>query len=75
MPQIKIKSLGADSGYKGRISAGCRQCAKGRKMVLFITGECDFHCFSSPFPPINLSKLLTNAHKQLEKPKIYDFTL
>jgi len=48
MSKFRIKSLGADSRYKGRISKGCCQCAKGRKMVLFITGECDFHCFYCP---------------------------
>ncbi len=50
MSEFKINSLslGADSKYKGKISKGCRQCAMGRKMVLFITGECDFNCFYCP---------------------------
>ena len=48
MSKFEIKSLGADSRHKGRISKGCMQCAKGRKMVLFITGKCNFHCFYCP---------------------------
>lgn len=34
--------------FSGRLTKGCKQCVKGRKSVLFITGKCHYNCFYCP---------------------------
>ncbi len=36
------------SSYSGKLSVGCSMCARGEKMVLFISGICDAKCFYCP---------------------------
>ena len=43
-----MKRLPGGSAYVGRLSPGCVQCAKGGKMVLFVSGICDAKCFYCP---------------------------
>lgn len=47
MPRT-IKQIAGDSLLIGRLPMGCRQCAKGTKMVLFVTGLCDSSCYYCP---------------------------
>jgi pyruvate formate-lyase activating enzyme-like uncharacterized protein len=37
-----------DSEYIAPLSPACRMCARGSKMVLFVTGQCTTHCFYCP---------------------------
>ena len=44
----KIDRLEGGSLSVGPIPRGCRLCAKGSKMVLFVTGECGSSCYYCP---------------------------
>lgn len=43
-----IHKTKAGSFYLGKLPIGCRQCLKGSKLVLFITGVCHEKCFYCP---------------------------
>ncbi len=45
---MKMNRLPGGSAYTGPLSPGCQQCAKGGKMVLFVSGICDAKCFYCP---------------------------
>ncbi|MGP6294018.1 radical SAM protein [Caldiplasma sukawensis] len=43
-----MKTLPGRSAYSGELPVGCKMCAKGAKMVLFVSGICDAKCFYCP---------------------------
>ncbi|MFW9848080.1 MAG: radical SAM protein [Candidatus Thorarchaeota archaeon] len=44
----KITELNGGSAIVGDLPSGCQFCAKGSKMVLFVTGQCDSSCYYCP---------------------------
>ncbi|MFW6014010.1 MAG: radical SAM protein [Nanoarchaeota archaeon] len=47
----------------GRISKGCRQCIKGEKLVLFVTGLCPRKCWYCPLSDKKMFKDVTYANE------------
>jgi len=57
----EIKQLQGDSYLLGRLPRGCQLCAKGSKMVLFVTGLCDSSCYYCPLSQEKAGKDLVFA--------------
>ncbi|TFG30947.1 radical SAM protein [Candidatus Thorarchaeota archaeon] len=57
----KIKKLQGGSLLVGALPKGCKLCAKGSKMVLFVTGLCDSSCYYCPLSEEKAGKDLVFA--------------
>jgi uncharacterized protein len=60
-----VQLLPLDSSYRGPLSRACVECAQGRKMVLFVTGQCRFRCFYCPVSERRNQKDVTYANERV----------
>jgi pyruvate formate-lyase activating enzyme-like uncharacterized protein len=64
MTENALHLLPMASSYRGDLSPACTQCAEGKKMVLFVTGLCRFHCFYCPVSPVRNQKDVVYANER-----------
>ncbi len=60
----KITSTGCCSTKLGHLCKGCRQCVKGQKLVLYITGLCPRKCFYCPLSETRAKRDLLWANER-----------
>jgi len=51
----------------GQLPKGCKQCVRGEKLVIFVTGVCPQKCFYCPISPNKQDKDITYANERLVK--------
>ncbi|MDF1538177.1 MAG: 4Fe-4S cluster-binding domain-containing protein [Candidatus Thorarchaeota archaeon] len=61
----KVRELNGDSKIVGELPKGCKLCAKGTKMVLFVTGLCDSSCYYCPLSEERANQDSTYADEML----------
>ena len=55
----RMRRMSGGSAYSGKLPLGCQLCAKGGKMVLFVSGICDAKCFYCPISePKNMKDVM-----------------
>lgn len=59
----KIHLSQGNSPFIGRLSKGCRECMKGAKLVLFVTGRCAKSCFYCPISEERRGKSVVFANE------------
>jgi len=59
-----MKKMEKDSVYKGELPEGCKHCARGSKMVLLVTGECDGGCWYCPLSEKKKDKAVVYADEK-----------
>lgn len=64
---MSIKKLQKNSIVRGELPKGCKYCAKGQKLVLLVTGLCDFRCFYCPLSTKKRGKNVVYANEKLVK--------
>ncbi len=57
---MEFEELERGSFVKGELPEGCKHCARGSKMVLLVTGECEGECWYCPL-----------SEKKKDKPVVY----
>ena len=77
---MKIEKTKFYSKKIGNLAKGCRQCVKGQKLVLFVTGICPRRCYYCPISDKKYGKdviyanerKITNIHQIIEEAKLSD---
>lgn len=54
---MTIQTLGTNF-WNGPLPLGCRRCREGTKMVVYVTGLCDSHCF---YCPVSRDRMYTDV--------------
>ncbi len=60
----RIRRLSEGTIFIGELPQGCKLCLKGAKMVLFLTGLCDRHCWYCPISPAKRGRDVIYANER-----------
>jgi len=60
-----MKHTPGEGLYTINLASGCRQCIRGTKLVLFVTGVCDMGCFYCPVSFMRANRDVVYANERL----------